>query len=290
MQIPASLIDRLHQKANASRWQVPRDQFAGVLETSAAKALGDHPSPRDLADYLERLHLNDLAVACACANGHDAAWEHFVLEVRPALYRAADAIDRTGGARELADGLYADLFGINDGGRERRSLFRYYHGRSSLTTWLRAVLAQRHVDRLREAKRMAPLSDEEPVAASTGQAEPARTRWAALVTRALTRCVAALEPRDRIRLASYYLDGRTLAEIGRMLGEHEATVSRQLARLRRDVRRGVEKALAAAGMDPAEVEECLASLVEDPGSLDLRRVLKTQEDPGSIVQVPRGTS
>ncbi|MGE0702561.1 MAG: RNA polymerase sigma factor [Vicinamibacterales bacterium] len=290
MQIPAALLDRVHRKADAGRWQVPPDQFAQALEASAAKALGDRPSAGELSGYLERLHLADLALACACANGHDDAWEHFVREVRPGLYRAADAIDRTGGARELADGLYADLFGVNDQGQERRSLFRYYHGRSSLSTWLRAVLAQRHVDRLRETQRLTPLPEEEPAAPPADQLDPARTRWAALVTIALTRCIAALEPRDRIRLASYYLDGRTLAEIGRMLGEHEATVSRQLARLRRHVRQEVERALAAGGMDPVEVQECLASLVQDPGSLDLRRVLDAQEDRGSIVQVPRGTS
>ena len=42
-----------------------------------------------------------------------------------------------------------------------RSLFRYFHGRSSLTTWLRAVLAQRYVDRLRTIRRTEALPDEE---------------------------------------------------------------------------------------------------------------------------------
>ena len=91
----------------------------------------------------------DLALACACAAGDERAWEHFISVQRPVLYRAADALDPSGAARELADSLYADLYGLRDGGGGHASLFRYFHGRSSLSTWLRAVLAQRHVDRLR---------------------------------------------------------------------------------------------------------------------------------------------
>ncbi len=77
-----------------------------ALERSTAKAFaGRTPSNADLDRYNKSLHLADLALACACLSGHDAAWDHFVAEVRPALYRAADAIDRSGNAREVADAL-----------------------------------------------------------------------------------------------------------------------------------------------------------------------------------------
>jgi len=99
-------------------------------------------------------------LACACADGLEAAWDHFIREYRPTLYRAADAIDPTGGARDLADSLYAELFGLSERDGQRRSHLRYYHGRSSLGTWLRAVLSQRHVDRIRAGTRMEPLPDE----------------------------------------------------------------------------------------------------------------------------------
>ena len=45
--------------------------------------------------------------------------------------------------------------------------------------------------------------------------------------------IAALEPRDRLRLGCYYAQEMTLAQIGRLIGEHEASVSRHLARIRR---------------------------------------------------------
>ena len=106
-----------------------------------------------------------------------AAWDHFVLEMRPGLYRAADALDRSGGARELADSLYADLYGVEQRGGARQSLFRYFHGRSSLATWLRAVLAQRHVDRVRVERRIDPLPEELP---ARHVADTSRSRLRAL--------------------------------------------------------------------------------------------------------------
>jgi RNA polymerase sigma-70 factor (ECF subfamily) len=287
--LPDSLLDRLHRKADADRWGVARERLAEALESSASKALGDRAAGAALESYVQTLHVADLALACACADGHDPAWEHFVLELRPALYRAADVIDPNGNARDLADGLYAELFGVDERGRERPSLFRYYHGRSSLATWLRAVLAQRHVDRLRVGRRTTALPDEEPPAPATAQPDPRQSRWTDLVTAALKRSVAALDARDRLRLASYYLDGRTLAETGRMLHEHEATVSRHLARIRRDVRQQIERDLRGAGLSAAEIEQSLASVAEDPGTLDLGRVLQTQEAQAPIVQNVRGT-
>src|SRR6185436_428372 len=89
---------------------------------------------------------------------------------RPVLYRAAAAMDPSGGARDLADALYAELFGLTERDGVRRSHFEYFHGRSSLATWLRAVLAQRSVDRARAARRLAPLPDDE--AASSPRAAP----------------------------------------------------------------------------------------------------------------------
>ena len=66
----------------------------------------------DLERHVASLHLEDLALACACAVGDEGAWEHLVREHRPQLYRAANALDPTGGARDLADSLYADLYGF----------------------------------------------------------------------------------------------------------------------------------------------------------------------------------
>ena len=69
-------------------------------------------------------HAADLELARRCAIGDEAAWDRFVLEFRPVLYRAADMLEPGGGARDLADALYADLYGVNERDGERRSLFK----------------------------------------------------------------------------------------------------------------------------------------------------------------------
>ena len=264
---------RWFREADAERWQVPLPLFAEALERSVAKAFaGRTPSASERDRYCASLYLSDIALACACALGHDAAWEHFVSEFRPVLYRAADAVSPAGDAREVADALYAELYGMKAGGDARPSLFRYFHGRSSLATWLRALVSQRYVDHLRARRRLDPLPDESSAAAlpAPPAADPDRPRFAAAMRAALGVALVQLDPRDRLRLGCYYAQEMTLAAIGRLTKEHEATVSRHLTRTRRAVREHVEQSLRAEhGFGDREIAECFASVAEDAGPLDL---------------------
>jgi RNA polymerase sigma-70 factor, ECF subfamily len=279
--IAPPLVRRLHDRARADRWQVSLDVFAAVLQTSAERAFrDDQPRSNEVERYLEALHLEDLALATACAAGRDDAWEHFIREYRPALYRAALAIDASGGARELADSLYSELFGLETRGGARQSLFRYYHGRSSLATWLRAILAQRQVDRVRVTRRLEPLPDEDSPSAFAAAGvlpDPDRARQLSVLHEALERALARLDARDRLRLSCYYAQDLTLAEIGRLMREHEATVSRHLARTRRAIRADVEHQLRSdARWSDEEIRTCLESAIQDAGPIDLGRLLTSE--------------
>jgi RNA polymerase sigma-70 factor len=215
----------------------------------------------------------DLDLASRCAAGEPTAWDRFVCEYRPLLYRAADSLDPNGGARDLADSLYAELYGIKAGDGSRASLLRYFKGRSSLATWLRAVLTQRYVDRLRAQRRLEPLPVEDRADARE-PADPERERYLSLIQDALSCALARLDDKDRLRLGYYYLHQLTLAQIGRLLKEHEATVSRQLMRTRQTVRGAVERELRERhGLTHAQIAECLASVTADPGPLDLSPML-----------------
>jgi RNA polymerase sigma-70 factor, ECF subfamily len=267
-------LQRLREKAQADRWKVPPEVFSNALERSAEKAFaGRTPSDADLDRYYDALHLQDLALACACAMGREDAWDHFVKEFRPAMYRSADAMDPGGGARDIAQALYAELFGLKEKDGIRQSVFRYFHGRSSLTTWLRSLISQRFVDRHRETRRLDPLPDESsaaPLRASSSSIDPDRARFVAAMRAVLAAAIAALEPRDRLRLACYYAQEMTLAQIGTLTREHEATVSRQLARIRKAIREDVERRLREEkGFSKIEVDECFTSIVDDAGNLDL---------------------
>jgi len=286
---PASLADVVEhcwgKAAVPVEWNLSREQFEAALARSAAHRfpLGiPQPDASAIRRYLESLHHADLALSCACSMGSGAAWEFFVTRFRQELYRAARAIAGSAtagdaGARELADSLYADLYGLRESEGKRRSLFDYFHGRSKLGTWLRAVLAQRHVDSIRRARRLEPLESETggeraDIAERAAEArvglgaahaavadapDPDRAKYLSFLQVSLIAALGSLEPRDRLRLAYYYADERTLAEIGRLLGEHEATVSRKLDRARRSVRERVDAALREGKrLSDAQVQLC----------------------------------
>jgi RNA polymerase sigma-70 factor, ECF subfamily len=276
-QLDRALVKHLYARAKADRWALSVESFTEALERSASRAFGDKlPGSRAVERYLKSLHLEDLALACACASGNEAAWEHFVREQRPALYRAADQVDPTGGAREIADSLYADLYGFANEAGDRKSLFRYFHGRSSVATWLRAVLVQKHVDRLRAERRVTSLPDEDMslVASAPAPNDPDRARHFNLIKGALVGALSRVSPRDRFRLGCYYAQELTLAQIGRVLKEHEATVCRHLARTRRVIRAEIERDLREkAGLSEGEIADCFSCALDDAGTIDLSEML-----------------
>jgi RNA polymerase sigma-70 factor (ECF subfamily) len=250
----------LDRAAPPSGWSLSAEQFQIALERSVAQRFSTTSPAGDIVEkYLETLNLSDLALASACSAGNSAAWDFFVANFRPELYRAARAIvggsdAAESGARELADSLYAELYGLRESEGQRKSLFDYFHGRSKLTTWLRAILAQRHVDQFRRTRRMDPLDDgdgsgeelSKPVARATATnsaPDPEREKYLSILQAVLLAALDALVPRDRSRVAYYYVNDLTLAQIGKLLGEHEATVSRKLDRTRHDLRQHVEKVL-----------------------------------------------
>ena len=160
----------------------------------------------------------------------------------------------------------------------------YFHGRSSLATWLRAVLAQRHVDGLRSRRRTEPLPDEGQnlvAAEPLSQVDPDRPRLVGLVQHALVTAIAGLPAKDRLRLRSYYGVELTLAQIGRITGEHEATVSRHLTRVRRHLREAVTGRLReTAHLNDVEIERAFELALEDPGALDVRRMFGKSGESG----------
>jgi RNA polymerase sigma factor (sigma-70 family) len=291
------LVARLYAESGALSWTLSRERFEAALERSARKGFGDGRPivESQLEEYLGALHLSDLALASACADGSSDAWEHFVRTYRGYLRSAAAGILRcpagSAAAYELADSLFAELFGLGGGKNGERSVFHYFHGRSSLKTWLRAILAQRHVDAIRAGRRFVELPDDDlpdqragrrVAQASQPSIDPHRERYVALFTRALETALSRLDPRNKRRLQMYYADEKTLAEIGRSLGEHESSASRNLERTRREVRAGVEEILrkgggavdgaAISGLSEAEISLCFEYASED-APVDLGKLL-----------------
>jgi RNA polymerase sigma factor (sigma-70 family) len=297
-----AIIERFFGESTAARWHLSFQTFHTALTRSAAKRFAESaPTVEKVQEYFAALHIDDLVLASACADGCENAWEEFFIQYRGYLRAAAASLLRRPAtdpaAVDLADSLFADLYGLSTGKAGGRSLFRYFHGRSSLKTWLRAVLAQRHIDGIRASKKFASLDDDggedgEPrrvpeLSTVETPADPNRAAYLLKFREALSAAVAALESRDRHRLRLYYSEDRTLAEIGRKLGEHESSVSRNLERVRKELRATVEGLLRvgkgfangggteSGGMSDAQIELCIQYAAEDAG-IDLDKLFESR--------------
>jgi RNA polymerase sigma-70 factor len=270
-------IESLFESSGARQWAVSLDDFA----RAAWQGIGpSNPiEPGEISRLLAALRSYDLALALGCAQGNEGAWNTFCSEFRSALYEAAYAIVREEGrARELADSLLAELYGLDDSVPGRRSRLAYFHGRSSLKTWLRAVLYQKYVDEYRRQSRMAPLPDEPaapPVAGSSVSEEEDR-RYAGCLSRAVEAALSELRAQEKLLLSYYYVQGLTLKQMAGLAGEHEATVSRHLESLRKKLRKRIETHLRKVGrLSAFEIDRCLDFAARGV-NINLERVLRSE--------------
>jgi RNA polymerase sigma factor, sigma-70 family len=280
------LLAELHAKAGCEKIGLTQQDFATILCEIGAKQAGS-PSQPELRTFFLSLRVDELALARACAAGNNTAWEVFLTRFREKLYLSALRIAREdSAARELADTLYADLYGTQMRDGQRVSKLASYTGRGSLEGWLRTVLAQEYVNRYRRTKRLVSLDEESEdgvqFCAPSPEPEPqSDTRLA----QATDEVLAALSSEDRMVLSAYFLDGRTLAEIARMLGVHESTISRKLDKLAKAVRKQIVGSLTRRGLSRRQAEEALEVDVRDL-QVDIRRSL-TQDSPSAAFSEKR---
>ena len=273
------LLPELHAKSGCEKLGLTRESLCAILCEIGAKHSETLRSEGELRTFFLSLRVDELVLARACAAGHNSAWEVFLTRFRERLYLSALRIAREdSAAHELADSLYADLYGTTTRDGQRVSKLASYTGRGSLEGWLRTVLAQEYVNRYRRTKRLVSLDEESEdgvqYAAPTPQpAPPADIRLA----QATDDVLASLPAEDRMVLSAYYLDGRTLAEIARMLRVHESTISRKLDKLSKSLRKQIIASLAKRGMSRRQAEEALEIDVRDL-QIDIRRSL-AQESP-----------
>ena len=250
------LTDELYREAQASAAGCPREAFAAALLRSAAKA---GVAEERLETYLRGLRLRDLALATACIAGSESAWKTLLETMRGPLRAAGRALSGAGpgeSGEELADALFSELYAA------RETRLASYAGRSSLAGWLRAVLHQTWIDRVRASKRLVSLEEEmvdPPAPAARQDTEAVEQKETARIARAAYDCaLSALPARQKLLLDFYYVNNLTLREAAALVGVHEATASRELDRARRALKQELTRILARDhGLD----EQAAASLL-----------------------------
>jgi RNA polymerase sigma-70 factor (ECF subfamily) len=247
---------RLYAESEAAAYGISTSEFAGYLTEVWPNC---PPEPT--------LRVKDLALARACARGNEKAWDYFLTCYREKLYLAAEALTRDEAkGRELADWLYAELYGtrVAEDGR-RMSKLESFQGRGSLEGWLKTILAQEFVNRYRHQRKLVAFDDALEVPSQGDTADPNLAEQQRALAAATDGALAALGEEERFMLAAYYLDERTLAEVGRMLGAHESTVSRRLEKITARLRKDIIARLCKTGIAKRAAEEMLELDVRDLG-------------------------
>lgn len=251
---------RHYLTSGAAQFGMDEPALARVLAHVAGQACpgGDEAAQGRL---LASLRLEELVLARACAYGDERAWEIFLTRYRSTLYESAYKIARTDSeARELADSLYAELYGVDAKGEQRTSKLLYYQGRGSLQGWLRVVIAQEFVNRYRSGKRESSLDSAVEGGAQFAAPEPQPVAFDSRVEAAVTAELAGLGAKERFLLAAYFLDKRTLAEIAKLQGVHESTISRQLERIVTRARKSLRARLLQGGMSARQADEAMQDM------------------------------
>jgi RNA polymerase sigma-70 factor, ECF subfamily len=270
-------IDELWQEARCESVDLRRDEFACALLAVGNRynfglAAGLTAGRAQTANFLRGLHLQDLALAQGCALGRDAAWREFMARYREPLTRAATAMTGSEAAgEELVDSLWPEMFGLSERGGQRVSPLAGYSGRGSLMGFLRATLAQRNVDWHRRTRRETELPSRE-LPAATAAVVPDVGAVSKLCG-ALRETLGTLDAEERFLLSAWFLDGRTLLEISRIIRVHEATVSRRMQRLTARLREKLLGWLQSNGMSRVAAEEAMGVDPRDV-DIDLRGLLQ----------------
>jgi len=188
----------------------------------------------DVGAAMEQLHLSDLYLAFACAEGDTHALRSF----GTLLSTVAGAVRSVDGAPAFVDEILQRLRTrvlVPEDGRSARILD--YAGRGSLENWLRAGALRLALNARRDARRgPEPLPDAslwEPAAPTAERTlELLRGKYAAEFGSALREAFASLEPGERNVLRMHFLEGLSLNQIAAMYQVNKSTISRRMARAR----------------------------------------------------------
>ena len=299
-QLVAEGARRLAERAVGRRAQ-DASAVAARVRASVEKYLLRHKpdaSAREVVDFIDALHADELLLVVACEQGDETAWTEIIEQYRTVVLSAARSSSAGAGeAEELGDSVWAELYGLRE--REdgtRAGKLAYYSGCGSLGGWLRAVVGQLAVDRHRRTSRL--VQTEEPSEFDRAAAEshepdgwraaPERDPESALaegevahaVEGALAEALGGLDAEDRLLVKLYYFDGLKLKEAGAVLGVHEATASRRLTRLHAEIRKRVESLLVTGrSWTREEAARALADASRTQSDADIRTMLTAEAVP-----------
>lgn len=266
------------------------EEFAAYLIAIAEKHLGPGV-PRTVAlSFIDTLHTSDVYLAAACAQGSAEGWGRFMELYQKYLNAIALSVSPSGDAAcELADSVLVEMFLPDRSGHSR---IASYHGRSSLATWLRAIVCHRAINERERKDNSLERIESMPEMAEQGGASNIdailrASRYQDLINDSLRNSCHRLTDRERLLLLLRYDDELQVSQIARLLGVCPSTVTRQLERVQEKLRENVVSTLTSKhNLQPAAIEECLADLRDNP-SYSILTLVKVCSGEATDVASPK---
>jgi len=267
------------------------------------KHLGQGAERAEVVAFVETLHGRDLYLATACAregvapthgaiagNHSSIAWRAF----ENAYNTFIESLVRFSFAQivwrqDLADNMLADLFLPDSSGTSR---IASYDGRSSLSAWLRVVVANRAINVRRAIGPPRPAPEELldlPTSTNLDRVISVG-RCEGPLFDSLTEAYKQLTSPESQLLLWRFKDNLQLGYIAQLLGIHQSSVSRRLQRIYRKLRNHVYRALSSQhGMSDAGIRECFEDVSENPHHW-LSILDSVRAGPRSRPRIPHGST
>jgi len=248
-----------------------------LLESAAAahptvKLKGEvfaaHVRERLEGTSLDKLHLEDLYLACACIHGDRAAWR--ILD-KVHLSRVREFVARVDSSPAFADEVRQRL-----AEKLLHEKLALYTGRGPLGGWIRVAAVREAQNTRRGTKHAVDPAD---VALASPEEDPEiqllKRKYAKEFKDAFQTVLATLSPDERNVLRLHYLDGLTIEEVGKAYRVSRATAARWIAdaksRIVAEVQSTLQKRFGQKGGAKGPTAESLLALVRSQLDMSLRK-------------------
>lgn len=171
-------------------------------------------------------HASDLYLACACSAANPTALAAFDRMFLRSVRDAVARIDRSHDFLSEVQQILRERLLVGDDAK-----IREYRGGGALASWIRTAAVRTALNLRRrtkqELKRGTSLEPFEQLL--DPEVAMLRQRYMPEIDAALRRAIAALEPKERLLLHFYYVDGLTLAKIAALERVATSTIFRRLS-------------------------------------------------------------
>jgi RNA polymerase sigma-70 factor (ECF subfamily) len=254
--------------------------FKGVSvapDAFRAHVAGLLPEGTSLESALEKLHAEDLYLACACAHKDPRAMAIFEEKYNPEVPSYVGQIDRSPSfIDEVRQELRQKLFVPAEGAT--RPKICEYTGKGPLGAWLR-VVAVRIALNMRRRPRLTVETDGDnaPVLRSPSpdpELDYLKTRYKEEFKEAFQATLAELTSDERSVLKMHYIDGLNIDEIGTAYRVHRSTVARWLSHSREKIMDETKKRLTERLKIQGSEVDSLIGLVRSQLDVSIYKFLK----------------